>query len=318
MRQILWNYNEADSWEVEFKDPKQPPSYVTTGNNEPILGEVKFRAPTLLGDARRTLRIPCASQSPLTLGEVVGELLDVADAEPEFGDRNVGISAGQGDGGSGPDHLSLESSFRSGSSFEEDGGSRPPSGNGAVLADSSTESVGFSREPDGELSPSAEMIGVFQEGEYRNETMLPTANPSVVLTDGTSPAKAARSPDLLEIPRRGQSHGVGEGESVHRTSETFEASVSREDFEATVGDGTDILEVRSPTQRPEDEDFIPGGDAQASPRFDDSVSKELARPTKTAQPSSPIKINVDYGPDGKNSAKYNKFVETIKDLDLKR
>ena len=135
MRQILWNYNEADSWEVEFKDPKQPPSYVTTGNNEPILGEVKFRAPTLLGDARRTLRIPCASQSPLTLGEVVGELLDVADAEPELGDQKVGISAGQGDVGGGPDHLSLESSFRSGSSLEEDEGSRPPSGNGAVLAD---------------------------------------------------------------------------------------------------------------------------------------------------------------------------------------
>ena len=140
------SWNKADSWEVEFKDPKQPPSYVTTGNNEPILGEVKFRAPTLLGDARRTLRIPCASQSPLTLGEVVGELLDVADAEPELGDQKVGNSAGQGDVGGGPDHLSLESSFRSGSSLEEDEGSRPPSGNGAVLADSSTESVGFSGE----------------------------------------------------------------------------------------------------------------------------------------------------------------------------
>ena len=318
MRQILWNYNEADSWEVEFKDPKQPPSYVTTGNNEPILGEVKFRAPTLLGDARRTLRIPCASQSPLTLGEVVGELLDVADAEPELRDRSVGISAGQGDVGGGPDHLSLESSFRSGSSLEEDDSSRPPSGNGAVLADSSTGSLGFSGEPDGDLPPSAEIIGVFQEGEYRNESMLPSANPSVVLTDGTSPAQAACSPDVVEVPRRGQSHAGGEGEGVQRTTENSEAGVSRGDSEANVGDGTDILEVRSSTQRPEDEDFIPGGDALASPRFDDSVSKGLARPTKTAQPSSPIKINVDYGPDGKNSAKYNKFVETIKDLDLKR
>ena len=89
-RQVEWNYNEERSWDVEFKDPKTGvKTEVMTGNGIPQLGEVKFRAATLLGDARRTIRIPFASREPLTLGDVVGELLDLAS---EGADRDTLLS----------------------------------------------------------------------------------------------------------------------------------------------------------------------------------------------------------------------------------
>ena len=279
-RQIQWNYNEEESWEVEFKDPKTGKFEVTTGNNVPQLGEVKFRANTLLGDKRRTLRIPYASQQPLPTGDVAAEVIDFAHEEPAESPRGDGADQGEEDEEGGDDitgdgehvddaSLSLENSL---SSLDSAGETR-------LEGESSTESLGL--DPNGFLPSTltAEGLPETQEGEYDDETR------GQVDGDKGQEEEQEPSPD---------GHGTRAEAAVRVASRTGEAN-----------------EPSLPTvEEEETRDDAPGPEQKPTEGVGTS---EPSSPIK-----SPIKIKVDYGPDGKNSLKYQKMVGTMKDLELKR
>jgi hypothetical protein len=217
-RQICWNYNEEETWEVEFSDPKTGKYVVSTGNNAPQLGEVKFIASTLLGNARRTLRIPFASQTTLTMGDVAGERLDLGEADPaeaegalhskgregvgkDGGDRadeprnrgEDGRQGGDGDGlqaeGSLEDGLQAEGSLESlGATYSsvsvgsEDMSAREES----IKGESSTESVGLSSNA-GEHQHRREATGVveaMQESMHETEVCVPVGMLACVTVGG--------------------------------------------------------------------------------------------------------------------------------------
>jgi hypothetical protein len=61
-----------------------------------------------------------------------------------------------------------------------------------------------------------------------------------------------------------------------------------------------------------------GGGGPAPVTADAAQASQKSAIKSPTSPTSPIKIKVDYGPDGKNSVKYQKMVGTMKDLELKQ
>ena len=287
-RQILWNYNEEQTWEVEYKDPKIGKFEVTTGNNVPQLGEVKFRARTLLGNKWRTLRIPYASQQALTTGDVPVEIIDTADQEPEVSPRGDGAGQGQESEEDVEEcnqredrehvhaELSLENSLSSVDSITE----------GTELeGESSTESLGL--DPNGFLPSTADGLLETQEGEYGDETTGQV---------GGGNGQAGEHEQLPDGHGTLADEAVGDAPNTGWGIAPTLPTVREEEISDNIG----------AEGKPDD-----GGGTHAKVVGGDGT-EEPSSPSK-----SPIKIKVDYGPDGKNSLKYQKMVSTMKDLELK-
>ena len=172
-----------------MKDPKTGKFEVTTGNNIPQLGQVKFRSKTLLGNSRRTLQvrelshiallscthppppllryaiscqIPYASQKPEVMGDVAGELIDLAEEELEIekidSEQGQGEAKGQEEEGGDDDLLQNESSL---SSLESTDGF-------GAEAESSTESLEL--DPNSMLEDTGGNLLESQEGGYEDAT----------------------------------------------------------------------------------------------------------------------------------------------------
>ena len=240
----------------------------------------------------------------MTLGDIAGELIDLADVDPEGASSRIdkpsqrcdGEKLGDGDevegedgevdaeGGGGAQQHDIEADdVHAEKSTESLGDSLSSLGSLGIEGESSTESLGLDpNAPDGFraslssgspiLAPTREGPEEEKEGGYREQT----------------PEEGNQRGDALKASGREGATGHQEGES------------SVDGKAATAEDNHDRRTAR------------------VSPQEADAVATQSGTPTQPGSPASPLKLKVDYGPDGKGSIKYQKMVGSMKDLELKR
>jgi len=214
----------------------------------------------------------------LTLGDIAGELIDLADVDPEEELRKNEKAGTQQDDGQS----------EKGEEGEDDAEDVPAEKSAESLGDSlsSLESTGL------ECESSTESLGLDPNvPEYRAP---PSTGSQILATTTESPEEQE------EGGYREQTHDdANAGDNSGDTSQMKREDRSSEGMQESTADKSATAQER------ESADEVPT----------DKVDAEEAQ---TASPLSPMKIKVDYGPDGKNSIKYQKMVGTMKDLELKR